>query len=79
MARNEHIEGNVAIRTICDTLGYSRAHVAKFLRQNARKLKAKRRDGRWTMPLSSIELLREIVVRESGPRYKLGETGPHVR
>ena len=79
MGRDETVAGNVAIKTICDELKYSRAHVAKMLRKHRRQLRARMRDGRWMLPLSSIELLREIVLKDSGPRYKLGETGPHVR
>lgn len=78
MAKQKLIVASQAITTICEELDYSRSHVARIMRENHKRLRATF-DGQWMMPETSIEALRDLVKRLSGRRYKLGETGPHVR
>ena len=67
------------IEDVCRSLKYSRSHVAKILRENARRLGAKQRDGRWLMRHDRESLLSELVVSQSGRRYRLRERGPQRR
>ena len=72
------ILGSEAVTRLCRELGYSRAHVAKLLRENARRIGAKKRHGRWVLAVAGEAKLRTIVERDSGRRYKCGERGPHA-
>ena len=74
----EFIEASTLIDTLVDTLQYSRSHVAKIMRVNADALRAKKVNGLWMIPKANVHRLRELVLRHSGPRYKLGETGPNA-
>lgn len=71
------IEASGVIIAICSELDYSRSHVAKILRDNAVVLKAESQGRRWMLPARSVRLLRSLVKKQSGPRYKVGERGPN--
>ena len=75
----KRIFASEAITRICRELGYTRAHVAKTLRENVKPLGARvNKQGRWVMPPAKELLLKAIVKDSSGRRYKLGEKGPHA-
>jgi hypothetical protein len=76
---NKMVTASSVVNRLCRNLSYSRSHVAKVLRANADALGASQASGRWMMPESSVHTLRDLIVRTSGRRYKLGETGPHDR
>ena len=71
------IEASPVILGICLDLNYSRSHVAKILRENAEKLGARAEGRRWLIPAKKARVLRSMVKRQSGPRYKVGERGPN--
>lgn len=78
-ATKKRIFASEAINRVCRELGYTRAHVAKTLRDNVKPLGAKRdQKGRWTITPAKELLLRSKVKDGSGRRYKLGEKGPHA-
>lgn len=77
MAKQQSLVAASVITEICEDLKYSRAHVAKVLRDNRKRVGASQRGRFWHIPQWGVPLLRQIVVKESGMRYKLGETGPH--
>lgn len=78
MAKQKIVTCADVITALCSELKYSRSHVARILRENHEELRATF-DGQWKMPESSIVKLRRLVRDLSGPRYKLGETGPNLR
>jgi hypothetical protein len=66
------------ISDICTALGYTRPHVAKLMRTNAKAIGAtKAGRGRWMLTRAGSKELKRIVMSESGRRYKSGETGPN--
>lgn len=69
------IAASKVIGRLVGELNYTRAHIAKVMKKNGNRLKLVRAGRRWRMPIESAELLRELVVKESGPRYRLGEKG----
>lgn len=79
MAKQKSVAASDVVTKICEDLKYSRAHVAKVLRENRKRVGASQRGRFWTIAPWGIAILRQIVNEESGLRYKLGETGPHGR
>lgn len=79
MAKQKMIAGSDAIRQVCAETKYSRSHVAVMLRDHAKRLCAKFDfdSQRWSIPRASVLVLRELVQKRSGKRYRLGERGPH--
>ena len=76
--KDKYVPASEVVSDLCRELNYSRAHVAKVLRDNSRSLRAKKHGSRqWTLPRVSIPKLRRLIEQTSGPRYKLGETGPN--
>lgn len=71
------VAGAVVVNELCAELGYTRPHVINILKENRRALRARKDGSRWWLPVTSIELLRQLIVKTSGRRYKLGETGCH--
>lgn len=78
MATQKLLVASDVITTICKDMKYSRSHVAKILRENAEELGAKNEHRQWRLPRASIRRLKHLVKMHSGPRYKLGERGPHL-
>lgn len=66
------------INKLCEELKYTRPHIINLMKSHRRVLGASKRGSRWVLPAESIDVLRELVVAQSGRRYKLGELGPHV-
>lgn len=66
------------INKLCLELKYTRPHIINLMKTNQRSLRAKKHGGRWKMPEASAAALRELVLSQSGRRYKLGELGPHA-
>jgi hypothetical protein len=66
------------ILEIASALSYSRSHVATVMRDHVKRLRARKEGRHWYMPAASAKLLRELVQRVSGRRYKLGEKGPQT-
>ena len=78
MKREATVACAEVVDLLCRELKYSRSHVATMLRKNRAGVGARRKDGRWLMPRSSIARLRRVIKLNSGRRYKLGERGPHL-
>jgi hypothetical protein len=76
--RRIHVPAAPIIDRVSRDLNYSRAHVAKILRDNATALEAKLENRRWYVLEDSERGLRTLVRQSSGHRYKLGERGPHA-
>lgn len=70
------LRGAHVIAALGNELRYSRPHLMKVMKENARRLGIKR-EGKarwlWSIPSASVPILRRLVASESGPRFKLGE------
>lgn len=67
---------NSPISRVAKMTGFTRSHVRNIFARHRRRLKLRLIRGRWLATPDQIHEMARTVRRESGRRYKLGETGP---
>lgn len=70
-------DGSSPIAIAAGRTGFTRSHVRGITLKHRKKLGIRKVGGRWRASAEQIRELVRLVRKVSGPRYKLGEKGPH--